>query len=57
MFTYKYTSYLFDSVSESFNELSYNYHKSFQYLRAKKDGISMDDQKSLVSQDPKIFYF
>jgi len=54
MFTYKYTSYLFDSVSESFNELSYNYHKSFRYLRAKKDGISMEDQKSLVSQDPKI---
>ena len=49
MFTYKYTSYIYDTESESFNELLYNYHQSFHNLKGMKDGITEEAQQSLVS--------
>ena len=49
LFTYKYTTYVYDEQIESFTELKYDIKKSFKELKALQKGIREKDRDNLVT--------
>ena len=49
LFTYKYTTYIYEESKGKFCELKYDIKKSFKELKKRKKGIKVKDRDNLVS--------
>ena len=48
VFEFKYTNYIHNEAEKKFDELEYNYRKSFSDLRSLGEGIKESDHKTMV---------